>query len=164
MFRVVLLVLFLSVAAIGQTETPVSVATRTFLQTVAKGELAAAETQTYKLLIADGKVFGSEEAQPTSAALKVLHDSGYEYHKELSVETSKDLSRVYVEMILKKRGHTAVDLYEILLIRSGTEWKVSGWRNVSTPIDRSRHLTVPNEKPVIRPFLRPSAKPCPTCT
>jgi len=164
MVRGLVIILLLSLTVNGQIDKTPSDAARTFLQAVAKGELESAEKQVYKLLIVDGKVFGSEEAQPVSIALKLLSDSGYEYHKELSVDTSKDLSRVYVEVIRQMTDHTAVDLFEILLIRSAMEWKVNGWRNVSTPVDGSRHLTVPRERPFIKPFLAPPAKPCQTCT
>jgi hypothetical protein len=164
MFRGLILLIFLSMTVNGQSEETPSESARNFLKAVAKGELGSAEKQIYRLLIADGKVYGSAEAPPVSVALKLLSDSGYEYHKELSVETSKDLSRVYIEVIRRMTDHTAVDLFEVMLLRSGGVWKISGWRNVSTPIDRSRNLTVPNERPFVRPFQIPFVKPCPTCS
>lgn len=154
MFRGLIVILLLSMIGVGQSDKTPSDTTRTFLQTVANGEFESADVQVYRLLIVDGKVFGPLEAQPTSTALKVLHDSGYEYHKELSIETASDVSRVYVEMV---RG-SEVDLFEILLIRSGKDWKISGWRRVSPPVEIPRppsHPSFPNGVPFRRP--------CPRC-
>ena len=155
MVRVLIVLILLPTALLGQNHKTPSDTARMFLQAVGKGELESAEKQVYKLLIVDGKVHGTSEGQPQSTALKALYDSGFQYHKELSVETSKDLSRVFVEMIRLPD----VDVFEILLIRSGQDWKISGWRRLSPPVEIPRPLVHPSF-----PNGVPFQQPCPTCT
>lgn len=154
MFRGLLVILILSLPVIAQDDNDFSTVVRGFLESVWKGDFAAVGDQVYsKLLVVDGKTYGADET-PVTEALKILHDSGFRFHKELSKETSNDVSRVFVEMT----NLPDVDLFEILLIKTGGEWKISGWRRVSPPVRRPipAHPSFPNGIPLVRP--------CPRCT
>lgn len=154
MIKGLFVIAFLTMTAVGQSDQTPSEAARTFLQRVGNGEFELAGGQVFDLLIADGKVVGTTEQPPVSTALAILHDSGFKYHKELSVETSKDTSRVYVEMLRLPD----VEVFVIHLVRIGREWKISGWRRLSPPV-KIRPPGHPN-----LPIGIPYQKPCPGCT
>lgn len=155
MFHSLVVILVLSLPAIAQDSKDISDFVRSFLESVSKGDIESAGSRVYsKLLVADGKTFGAADERPVTEALKILHDSGFRFHKELSQETSNDVARVYVEMIRLPD----VDVFEILLIKSDV-WKVSGWRRVSPPVEirrLQRHPAFPNGVPFVRT--------CPRCT
>jgi hypothetical protein len=153
MCRGVLVILILSLPVIAQDDKDISTVSRGFLESVWKGDFAAVGDQVSgSSLGVDGKTYGAEDEKPVTEALKILHDSGFRYHKELYKETSNDVSRVYVEMI----SLPDVDLFEILLIKTKGGWKVSGWRRVSPPIRRPlpAHPSFPNGIPCVRPCTR----------
>ncbi len=156
---ILLIPIFLIVPAMtfAQTEQSPSEIARVFLQSVFKGDLVRAEQFSNSLIIADGKTYGEKSERLLEQGLQSLQASGYEYHKEMSVEISEQRARVFVELVRRGGEIINIEIFEILLVPSGKGWKIFGWRRITPPVELDRPI-----RPM-RPTNLPVVRPCPSC-